>query len=193
MIVLSLFVMRAVPVASFANASADRSDRLPILADRFFPAFLHLPELPGARFVVGLFAVVRFREIDFLLTAARGDVVRIERQDLLVFLEREIVAAAIVVTVRVGQEFSHFFDLGDELRAHRLVEITGLLQMGSSSSAASAVRIVAIVQNLAAICSASAYLPSAMRCSASFTPLSQKPLTASSCCVAGRRPHPADS
>ena len=67
--------------------------------------------------------------IDFLLPAARGDVVRIESQHLIVFLEREIVASGIVVTVRIDQELAHFLHLGDELRAHRLVVISGLLQM----------------------------------------------------------------
>jgi hypothetical protein len=71
----------------------DWADRLAVLTDRLFPSFLDLPKLLRTGFVEGLFTIVRFVEIDSLFPVAGRDVVGIEVQDLLVFLEGEIVTA----------------------------------------------------------------------------------------------------
>ena len=93
---------------------------------------------------------MRFGEIDFFFAATRRDVVRIEIEDLLVFFEGEIVAAAVVVTLRVGKELFHVLNFREKLRAHRPVEVTGLLQMGQHLRGRAAIRIILVGQHLAA-------------------------------------------
>ena len=80
-------------------------------SDGLFPPFLDLPKLLRTRFVICLLAVVRSGEVDSLFSAARGHVVRIECQDLLVFLESEVMTSVKVVALRLSQEFLHFLDL----------------------------------------------------------------------------------
>ena len=87
------------------------------------------------------------REVDPFLAPAGGNVVRIEVQDLLIFLEGEIVTPGVVVAVRVDQQLLHILDLGDELRAHRPVEIAGLGKMGEEVKRLAAIRIVAIAHD----------------------------------------------
>ncbi len=78
---------------------------------------------------------MRLGQIDPLFPTTSGDVVGIEIQDLLVFFEGEIVTAGVVIAVGVAQELLHVLDFGDELRAHRFVEIAGLGKMGQELGA----------------------------------------------------------
>ena len=89
------------------------------------------------------------RQVDPFLAAARGDVVRVEIQDLFVFLEGEIVTARAVIAFGVVEQLLHVLDLGDELRAHRPVEVTGLGKVSEELERLPAIRIVAIAHNFA--------------------------------------------
>ncbi|PYL95381.1 MAG: hypothetical protein DMF18_08215 [Verrucomicrobia bacterium] len=119
----------------------------PVLTEGLLPALLHVRELTSARLIIRVFTVMILRVVDLLLAAPRGSVVRVERQDLFVFLESEIVTRGVVITVRVGQELFHFLNFFDECRAHRFVEVTGLLQMGEQLQRRPAIGIVAVLQN----------------------------------------------
>src|SRR5438067_1885720 len=120
------------------------SDGLAVLAHRFFPAFLHLPEVARSRLVVGFLAVTVFRVIEFFLPSPRCHVVGIEIEDLVVFLMRKIVTAGVVITVGLCQQRFYFLDFGDELRAHCLVEIAGLMQVREQLRRRATVGVVAI-------------------------------------------------
>ena len=150
MMVLSLFVIRAVPPASRAKASLIGPTVWPYWRTGSSQPFSTCQSWRDARLVVGLFAVMRFRVIDPLFAAARGDVVRIEIQDLLVFFKSEIVTARAVITVRIGQELLHVLDLRDELRAHRSVVVAGLREVREQVERLAAIRIVAIAHDFAA-------------------------------------------
>ncbi|PYJ81419.1 MAG: hypothetical protein DME73_07510 [Verrucomicrobia bacterium] len=89
------------------------------------------------------------RVVDLLLAAPRGSVVRVERQDLFVFLESEIVTRGVVITVRIGQKLFHFLNFFDERWSHRFVEVAGLLQVGEQLQRRPAIWIVAVLQNFA--------------------------------------------
>src|SRR5260370_4610877 len=62
----------------------------PILTERLLPSLLHVRELAPARLVIRVFTVTILRIVDLFLPAPCGRVVRVERQDLFVFLESEI-------------------------------------------------------------------------------------------------------
>ena len=124
-------------------------DRFAVLFDWLFPAFLHLPNSSRPRFVVSLLIVIVFRVVDLLFAVTRGGIVRIDSQNLFVFLEGQIVTGRVVITVGIGQEFFYFLNFFDELRSHRFVEIAGLLQMREQLQGRPAIRIVAIFQDLA--------------------------------------------
>jgi len=79
---------------------------------------------------------------DKQLAVARGDVVRIDRQDLLVFLKGEIVTPGVVITIGIGQQLFYFLNFFDELRTYCLVEVAGLLQMRKQLQRRSAIWIV---------------------------------------------------
>ena len=119
----------------FGKCIGDRADGLAVFPDRLFPGFLDLPELARTRFVVGLFAVMRLRQVEPLLAPARGDVIRIEVEHLLVFLESEIVTAAVVITFRVIQQLFHFLNFREKLRTDRAVDRCGSLRRASISAA----------------------------------------------------------
>ena len=87
--------------------------------------------------------------VDLFFAATGRGVVRIERQDLLVFLESKVVTRGVVITVGIGQEFFHFLNPFDERWAHRFVEVTGLLQMREQLQRRPAIWIVAVLQNFA--------------------------------------------
>ena len=87
--------------------------------------------------------------IDPLLTAPRGDVIGIEVEDLLIFLEGEIVAAGVVVALGITEELLHILYLGDELRAHRLVEIAGLRKVSEKVERFAAIGIITITHHFA--------------------------------------------
>src|SRR5207247_6672847 len=62
------------------------SDGLAVLAHRFFPAFLHLPETARSGLVVGFLAVTILRVIALFLPSPRRHVVGIEIEDLVLFI-----------------------------------------------------------------------------------------------------------
>ena len=126
-----------------------RADGLSILPNGFFPAFLDLPKLARSCLIVRFLVVMIFRIVDLLFAAPGRDVVRIEREDLFVFLKREIVATGVVVTVRITEQLFYVFDFRDEFRTHRSVEVTRLLQMSEQLRRRPAVGIVTIVQTFA--------------------------------------------
>ena len=115
--------------------------------NRFFPPFLDRPKLACPGLVEGFLAVMIFRIVDPLFAVSGRDIVRIERKDLFVFFVREIVAAGVVVTVRVAQQFFHLFNLCEKFRTHRSVEGARLFQLGEQLRGGMAVGIVALVQN----------------------------------------------
>src|SRR5207237_136534 len=99
----------------------------PVLTEGLLPALLHVRELTSARLIIRVFTVMILRVVDLLLAAPRGSVVRVERQDLFVFLESEIVTRGVVITVRIGQKLFHFLNFFDERWSHRFVEVAWLL------------------------------------------------------------------
>ncbi|TMP91269.1 MAG: hypothetical protein E6L08_11590 [Verrucomicrobia bacterium] len=119
-----------------------------VFADRFFPAFFHLPKLARSRLVVRFFAITILHIVDFFLAAPRRSVVGIEIEDLVISLKRKIVPAGLVVAVGFGEQRFYLFHFGDELRAHRFVEIAGLAQVRQQLPRRATVRIVTIAQNL---------------------------------------------
>ena len=90
--------------AQFAPAPFVVSDRAnsPEFPDRLLPRFLHFPHVPGARLVIRFFAVLIFGVVDFFLSSARGGVVRVERQHLVVAFHRLIVLARLIIAVGFG-------------------------------------------------------------------------------------------
>src|SRR6266478_8255896 len=91
---------------------------------------MHVRELASSRLVIRVFTVVILGVVDLFFAATGRGVVRIERQDLLVFLESKVVTRGVVITVGIGQKFFHFLNFFDECRSHCFVEVTGLLQVG---------------------------------------------------------------
>src|SRR5262249_48613291 len=126
---------------------ADLADILPVLSNRFFPAFFHLPELTGTGFVISLLIVAILSVINLLLAATRRGVVRIEGADLFVFLKRQIVTARIVVPVGFGQQLLNFFDLGDEFRSDRSIVITGMAKVSHQLLGFGTIRIVPLIKH----------------------------------------------
>ena len=114
----------------------------------FFPAFLYLPKAARARFVIRLNAVFIFSVVDLFLAASSRCVVGIEFEDLVVSLKRQIVTARFVKAIGFGEQMFYFFNLGKEVRAHGLVEVTGLAQVGEQLRRLTTVGIVTIAQNL---------------------------------------------
>src|SRR5207253_5766047 len=80
---------------------SERADRLSVLANGFFPALLHLPELTRSRLIVGLLVVMILGVVDLFLAAPRCHVVGIECQDLLIFLKGQVIAAGGVISVGI--------------------------------------------------------------------------------------------
>ena len=124
------------------------SHRLTILPDRLFPRFFHLPKLTSAGLVISLLAVLVLRVVDLLLAISRRHVVRIERQNLLIFLEGEVITAGGVISIRLGEKFLNLFHLGNELGPHRPVVEAGGLQLHQHLGGRPAIRVVAVAQNL---------------------------------------------
>src|SRR5207253_10700868 len=127
-----------IPTDRTAHFGGSRS----ILTEGLLPSLLHVRELTSARLVISVFTVTILRVVDLFLAATRGGVVGIDRQDLLVFLESEIVTRGVVITVGIGQKFFHFLNFFDERRSHRFVEVTGLLQMGEQLQRRPAIWVV---------------------------------------------------
>ena len=90
--------------AQFAPSPFVVSDRAnsAVFPDRLLPRFLHFPHVPGARLVIRFFAVLIFGVVDFFLSSARGGVVRVERQHLVVAFHRLIVLARLIIAVGFG-------------------------------------------------------------------------------------------
>src|SRR5207249_10286406 len=144
------FVINARCVAKiFTDGVECFTGRRPILTEGLLPSLLHVRELTSARLVISVFTVTILRVVDLFFAATSGGVVRVDRQDLLVFLEGEIETAGVVITVGIGQKFFHFLNFFDECRAHRFVEVTGLLQVGEQLQRRPAIWIVAICQHFA--------------------------------------------
>jgi hypothetical protein len=93
-----------------------------------------------------------FGVVDLFLPAPGRGVVGIESKDLVVPLERKIVTARVVIAIGFGEQRFYFLDFGDELRTDRLVEVTGLVQMGEKVPCRTTIRVVTIAQNLAQDC-----------------------------------------
>ena len=127
----------------------ERADGLSILPNGFFPAFLDLPKLARSCLIVRFLVVMIFRIIDLLFAVPGRSVVGIEREDLFVFFEREIVATGVVVTVRITEQTFYVFDFRNEFRTHGSVEETRLLQVSQQLRCQSAVGIVTVVQTFA--------------------------------------------
>src|SRR6266478_7123325 len=110
---------------------------------------MHVRELASSRLVIRVFTIMILGVIDLFFAAAGRGVVRIERQDLLVFLESKVVTRGVVITVGIGQELFYLLNFFDECWAHRFVEVTGLLQVGEQLQRGPAIWIVAVLQNFA--------------------------------------------
>src|SRR5438876_10435418 len=147
-IVFSLLFILAVSVKYFCMPSHGLA-RPTIAADRWFPAFFHLPQLARSCFVIRFFAVLVLGVIDFFLTLPRRSVVRIQGKHLIVPFHCEIVPAGIVKAVGLCEQLFHLLDLFDEGRTHRFVEITGLPQVRVEFLRRTTLGIVAVAQNFA--------------------------------------------
>src|SRR6266436_6819067 len=121
----------------------------PILTEGLLPSRLQVRELASARLVIRVFTIMILGVIDLFFAAAGRGVVRIERQDLLVFLESKVVTRGVVITVGIGQELFYLLNFFDECWAHRFVEVTGLLKVGEQLQREPAIWIVAVLQNFA--------------------------------------------
>ena len=100
-----------------------------IFSDRFLPGSFDLPQLTSSRLIVRFLAILIFGVVNFFLALARGCVVRIEREHLIVSFHCKIVLARLIKAVSLGEQLFHFLNLVDEVRRDRLVEVTRLSQM----------------------------------------------------------------
>ena len=118
---------RAAKLSSYTDAN--RRARHTVFADRLLPGSFHLPKLTSSRLIVRFLAVLIFCVINFLLALPRRCVVRIEREHLIVSFHGKIVLARLIKTIGVCEQLLHFFDLVDEVRRDRFIEVTRRAQM----------------------------------------------------------------
>ena len=144
MMLFILLVICAVPRTSPSPFVVSGRTDSTIFPDRLLPCFLHFPKLPGARLVVRFLAVLIFGVVDSFLASARGGVVRIERQHLVVAFHRLVVLAGLIIAVGFGEQTFDFIDFIDEAGIHGFVEVTGLSHMGEKLLRFAAVRIVTV-------------------------------------------------
>ena len=143
---------------------AHRANDLPVTMHGLLPAFLDRPQRAGSGLVIRFLGILGLNIVEPLFAAAGRSVIGIEREDLLIFLVREIVASGLIIGFGIGQQPFYFLNLGQEFRAHRAA--TDCLGGGGRNARAGdadaavaeiseqlgrgpAIGTVAVVQNLA--------------------------------------------